>query len=515
MSKTTEDIHLFYENQLQEFSTTLETVKQQIRITSIIRIATFLVTVVGIYFATSINWVAVTLVTVIGFGLFIWFVIKHARLFRQKLWFEALVKINQTEIKLLDGDSSGKYQGKEWIEPEHAFTSDLDIFGKKSLFQLIDRSATQHGRISLAHTLANPIKNSSLLKNRQQAIAELTDKAEWRQQYEATGQLSDEGEESINELLKWVKTDTSLFNKAFYKIMLFLNPIIGFGVIGLISFGYLGFGAFTLFMLLPFLIYLPKMGAINKEHSDLSRKAGLLKKYADLIKLIEKEKFESEILRNAKKNLVSSKSSASHAIEKLSKILAAFDYRLNFLVGIFLNIFFLWDFKQCIQLEKWKSQHHDDLKDWFDNLAGVDELCSFAGFAFNHPQSVFPEIVEGHFELKATNAKHPYIDQNKCVGNIISFNNWKQFQIITGANMAGKSTYLRTTGINLVLAMTGSPVLADEFVFKPIDLFTGIKTSDSLQDGESYFFAELKRIESLIRLLESEKKLFIDRKSVV
>lgn len=509
MNKTTEDIRRFYENQLLAHSNSLEAAKKSIRKTSISRIAIFLITILGIYLASTINWITVALVSAAGFGLFVFFVIRHARLFKQKQWYEALVKINKTELKVLDGDTSEKYQGTEWINPEHDYTSDLDIFGKKSLFQLIDRSATQHGRIALASTLASPIKNSGILKNRQAAIAELRDKATWRQQFEATGKLSDEGEESINELLNWVKATDTSFGSAFYKLMLVVVPVTGFSVIGLISFDYLGFGAFILFLLLPFFIYMTKMGAINKEHSELSQKAGLLEKYAGIMKLVEDENFESDILNKAKNNLTSSERSASHSIEKLSKILSSFDYRLNFLVGIFLNIFFLWDFKQCIKLENWKSQHRDDVNEWFETLARVDELCSFAGFAFNKPQSVFPETTEGRFELKATNAKHPYINQNKCVGNSISFDNWKQFQIITGANMAGKSTYLRTTGVNLVLAMTGSVVLADAFVFTPVDLFTGIKTSDSLQDGESYFFAELKRIETLIRLLNSGKKMFI------
>jgi DNA mismatch repair ATPase MutS len=162
-----------------------------------------------------------------------------------------------------------------------------------------------------------------------------------------------------------------------------------------------------------------------------------------------------------------------------------------------------------IRLEKWKSRNDRKLEKWFDSLYAVDELNSFAGFAFNHPEVVYPVFSEKDFKLEASGMKHPFIDRRTCVGNDSHIKGWKDFQVITGANMAGKSTYLRTVGINLVLAMTGGPVLAKSFVFKPVDLFTSITTSDSLQDGESYFFAELKRLKQMIDLLENGNKMFI------
>jgi DNA mismatch repair ATPase MutS len=142
-------------------------------------------------------------------------------------------------------------------------------------------------------------------------------------------------------------------------------------------------------------------------------------------------------------------------------------------------------------------------------LADVDELNSLAGFAYAHQEATFPELSAAPFTLIAKDAKHPFIPPEKSVGNIINFTHWKEFQVITGANMAGKSTYLRTVGVNFLLAMTGAPVLAEKFIFTPVDLFTGIKTSDSLQDGESYFFAELKRLQFMIELLKQGKKMFV------
>jgi DNA mismatch repair ATPase MutS len=214
-------------------------------------------------------------------------------------------------------------------------------------------------------------------------------------------------------------------------------------------------------------------------------------------------------MQKALQKLADEKNSAQAAVKKLSAITKAFDYRLNMLTGFFLNTFFLWDILQSFRLEQWKKQYHTFLPEWFDTLAEVDALCSLAGFAFQHQEACYPDIRETGFIVRGNNLKHPFIDPAVCVGNPVNVEGWGRFQVITGANMAGKSTYLRTVGVNLLLAMTGAPVLADRFVFMPVQLFTGIKTSDSLQDGESYFFAELKRLKEIIVRLENGEKLFL------
>jgi len=189
--------------------------------------------------------------------------------------------------------------------------------------------------------------------------------------------------------------------------------------------------------------------------------------------------------------------------------MAAFDYRLNMIMGVVLNVFLLWDILQAIRLERWKLKNSEKMRHWFQALSSMDELTSLAGFAYGNPESVFPKVVSGEFKLLAENLKHPLLLPDKCVGNPVEFTKWQQFQVITGANMAGKSTYLRTVGVNMVLAMTGAPVMAASFSFVPVQIFTGIKTSDSIQDGESYFFAELKRLKELIERLKNGQPLFI------
>jgi hypothetical protein len=501
--------HPFFEDQLLQFRNQLAVVNQKIRRISTLRILSFLITIVGIYVLAGVHLVALIAIGIIGFAIFIMLVIRHARLHKLKRWYGVLVQINETEMELLAGKTSAIPNGQEFINQDHPFTSDLDVFGNRSLFQLVDRSATLKGREKLAQRFIHLLKDAKELECRQKAIDELKQKPVWRQHFQAHGKLARDDKNTMDSFLNWAKDKAVSFNKPLYKLLLIINPILAFGTIFLISTGYAGFGLFVLFLFVPFAIVGIKFNTINTLHSQLGRKTEILAKYSELFGMIEKESFTSELLNEQKMTILQEDTSTQKTIKKLSGILSAFDYRLNLIVGIFLNIFFLWDILQSIRLEKWKVSHGEEMESAFEVLFVFDELNSLAGFAFSHPKSVFPKFAPDNFLLEAEDAKHPFISEKNNIGNEISFRGWGKFQIITGANMAGKSTYLRTVGINMVLAMTGAPVLAKRFVLKPVDIFTGIKTTDSLQDGESYFFAELKRLKELIITLEKGAKLFI------
>ncbi len=508
MTKSQNNPHNYYNNQLVKFKHALQEVKKRSRIISLIRILVFLITVIGIYVSVAYGFKTIAFLFTLGFILFVYLVRVHADLEKKRKRYETLININETELRLLVGNTTDMDTGKEFLYSSHPYNEDLDIFGSRSLFQLINRSATTVGRSLLAYRLNNLITDKNTLIARQNAISELSEKPDWRQNFQAIGNIFIEEKGAQKGLLDWAKTIDIKFDTLFYRIMLVINPLLGFGVLTLISYGIFTLNSFLLFLLLPLVIVGTKMGVINKIHAKVSKKSGLLLKYSKLFDLISNEEFNSDLLISIKKS-ISGKHSAHKAVKDLSKITKSMDYRLNMLVGISLNIFFLWDIRQAIKIERWKRSNSVYMENWFDRLSAIDELQSFAGFAFNFPNSVFPKYNTNGFEITASNVSHPFIAQSKCVGNDISFKGWKQFQIITGANMAGKSTYLRTTGINMILSMTGSVVLADEFTIKPVEIFTGIKTTDSLQDGESYFFAELKRLKELIDKLESGQKLFV------
>ncbi len=499
----------FFGEQVEKYGKQLLQVKKSIRQVALLRIFSFLLTILGVYLTAGHSLLSVAVVAVAGFSLFGFFVFRHYRLFQKKKQVEKLLDINENELRLFRLDTSRQPEGAAWLDMTHPFAADLDVFGKRSLFQLLDRSASMPGRQKLARTLLFPEQRSERIRQRQEAIAELAGKPHWRQAFQAMGGPNGNHGDSVAGLLQWAASPETFFDRPVLRILLVITPLLGFADVALISLGVLPFSSFLLFLVLPFAVLAPRQGKINKTFNRLGRKTFFLQQYARLFKIMEQGGFRSEILLNARKILTEGKSSAFYAIDKLSGISKVFDYRLNMLAGIFLNAFFLWDILQCLRLERWKKQYGEELPLWFDALAKVDELCSLAGFAFQHPEAVYPDIRQEGFTVSGDNLKHPFIDPSKCVGNPVKTEGWGQFQVITGANMAGKSTYLRTVGVALLLAMTGAPVPADRFVFTPVTLFTGIKTSDSLQDGESYFFAELKRLKEIIVRLEKGEKLFI------
>ncbi|MFC1733675.1 hypothetical protein ACFL6I_25530, partial [candidate division KSB1 bacterium] len=440
-----------------------------------------------------------------GLLILIWF---HSKLISNKKHFENLIKINKDEIKSLDGDYLLFNNGQEFIDHEHPYTTDLDIFGQGSFFQYINRTATIYGKHELAFYLSQPDKDINSIILKQQALKDLSKRTDFRQNFQARGMGVSESMADKQSVLSWLLEKGSFDNPAF-NIIRFLIPLFTIILIGLSANNFISWTIPILMIVIQFGITGILLNKVNKIHNQVSKKFQLLKKYSILIGLIEKETFHSELLKDLQLKLAQNKKPASKGIKKLANIVNAFDTRLNLFAGALLNGLFLWDIHQCVRLSKWKKNHHNDLPKWFDVIGSTDALNSLANYAFNHPDYTYPIAINGSFILKAVQLGHPLIKNEVRINNDVNLNNWKQFNIITGANMAGKSTWLRTIGLNLIIGMTGAPACAQSMTFHPINLFTSLRTNDSLMNNESYFYAELKRLQSIIQKLEKDEELFI------
>jgi DNA mismatch repair ATPase MutS len=225
---------------------------------------------------------------------------------------------------------------------------------------------------------------------------------------------------------------------------------------------------------------------------------------------VENTNFKSGYLIDIQKRLVAEEGKIpSKAIHQLSLILNYMDSNLNILVSVILNGLFMFNLHLLLKVEKWKKQNQENVPNWFESIATFDALSSLANFAYNYPLYAYPEPVTTDYKFAAENLGHPLIPYEHRVANDIQINGWNQFAIITGANMSGKSTFLRTIGVNYILAMAGAPVCATKLSFYPIQIHSSIRTSDSLTRNESYFYAELKRLKQIIDELESGKKKLI------
>jgi DNA mismatch repair ATPase MutS len=321
------------------------------------------------------------------------------------------------------------------------------------------------------------------------------------------GMRLEDADDDREQIIHWMKKPGE-FGRRWFTFLMFAIPPVSVLMIVLLAAGTVSFQLFTFYLLVPLGLAFSQSKKIGSNHEMLGKKAGMLKKYGMLIKMIEGEVFKADSLDELKRSLTR-EHQAGQALRKLARIIQAFDTRLNIFGWIILNYFVPYDILQARRLENWRNQFSSHAGEWFDILAQFDALISLSNLWYNRPEFILPEPVDGDFVLHGENCGHPLLSAKSRVDNPVFFDDLQQFIIITGANMAGKSTYLRTVAVNYILAMAGAPVCASGFRFTPAGIFTSLRTSDNLLQSESYFFAELKRLKNIIDKLQAGEKLFI------
>ena len=490
----------FYTKEKLFFQTELNKIKKTLNLSSILRLVVFALIVFGIYFFFG-NAQAMILTIFIGIAIFLFLVSKHTNLQHKRDKLLALVRLNQTEIDVLNNDKTELDLGSEYKNPQHEFSYDIDLFGAGSFFQYINRTAIKSGKDKLAKILTENTTNN--IENKQKALQELAKKPKWRQNFSATASLVNVETKSAS-IVKWLQNHKQLLPNImkflpimFWAISLSLFVLkyfdmVGFGVI--IAWFFVGLGVSG--------IYLKKVTFL---YGNATHAKDTFKQYYQLLLQIEEEKFASDILVE-KQNLIKTENKkASSIFNDFSKTLDALDQRNNIIFGIFGNAFALWDLKQSYKIERWIKSNHHQVEKWFEVIAFFDAENSLANYVFNHPKHSFASINhEANLTIKAKQLGHPLLDEKKRIDNDFIISN-QEFFIITGANMAGKSTFLRTVALSIVMTNIGLPVCAQTMEYSPIKLITSMRTSDSLTDDESYFFSELKRLKFIVDAIQPPK----------
>lgn len=502
------DLHDGYRTILEKYLALNKKSQQRSTTLSLSRLIVFVVTVVFVYFfAVKSNASAIITTVVLGTGIFISLMKVHSKVLMEIRLQTAKIRINREELGALDGDYSVFGDGAEFNDPAHPFSFDLDVFGKGSLFQFLNRTSTQTGRGRLAQILRYPFKQHVLIKENQQAIKELRDQKEWRQDFGAIGMVYEDKISDREKIVSWALLPP-LFHHFLFSVLLVVVPLFTVIMILLLSTGVIPTAVFMFYLLIPLGIAGSFAMKINRRHMQVGKTSEMLTKYSFLLKKIESLEVKSDRLKSLKQNLLTGDQTASKSLKSLSSILNALDNRMNFVSWTLFNGLVLWDILQMRRLETWQKLHKDKISKWFETIAEVDALICFANYSYNHPDAIFPEIADAENGITAEGLGHPLIPRRVRVDNPLEIKNG-QFIIVTGANMAGKSTYLRTVGINLIFGMCGAPVCAAKFSFKPVEIYTSIRTSDSLLKNESYFYSELKRLKAIIDELKTGKELFI------
>ena len=499
-----------YQHNSDEYSRQLKQLTYTLHWVSFFRLAAFIATLVLFIYFIDIRSYTGLIIPSVCLVAFIILVALHQKKSRKKSFISRLLQINREEFDFLNHEYLQYPTGEEFMDTDHPFAFDLDIFGKASLFQYINRTATSLGSNRLGYFLKNPLLDKDTIISRQAAINELSKKINWRQRFRAIGDLHSVNLQDKQKLTQWADSPQRYLRKKVLRGLLVILPgaLIITGTFSLLGSIPWIIPVLILFANYSLLWYHQKN--IRDNYQLLSETGNIMKKYASLLKAIEEENFQSDKLRELQNKLFSSQIPASKQIHQLSRIVNSFDLRLNLIGGFIVNSLYMNDIQCIIRLEKWRKRHGRNITDWLNTIAEMDALSSFANFSFNNADNAcFPECQTEKFTLQAKETGHPLIPDDKRVTNNFSIDNFHTYAIITGANMAGKSTFLRTTGVNLLLAMTGAPVIAKEFYFYPVLIRSRINIKDSLYSNESYFFAELKRLKGIIDELENGYEIFV------
>jgi DNA mismatch repair ATPase MutS len=450
---------------------------------------------------------------IFGFSLlfFVIITIMHETILKKIKFQKNLKTINENEIKMLYHEfPENSFTGEEFNNPDHNYTSDLDIFGEKSVFHYISRAVTAVGRKWLAKWLQTQAE-SDKIKKRQEAVKELAEKLDLRQTIACHGMLINDTSQKLEFLYTLLKEPITLLNRKFFFIFMHVWPLITLGA-GILIFFKVSWIYFVGFVVSQVLINKPFLKHVSHIYSLTSRSGKILKAYSLIIAEIEKEDYSAENLIHLKKQLSVNDKNASMCIGKLSSLLTYFDARNGSLHGL-INNMVLWDLHCLYRLEKWIKKTGPYVPQWFDVIGEFESLSGFANLHFNNPGWSMPEIIcEDRFQMEAAEMGHPLIPQKDRVCNEFELNPTGKangnMAIVTGPNMAGKSTFLRTIGVNIVLAFTGGPVCASRLKISPLKLFSSMQTSDSLDKHLSLFYAELQRLKMILDGISREERVF-------
>jgi DNA mismatch repair ATPase MutS len=501
------DLIKLYSTRIEIYKKELLHIRKQLAWINTGRLVFFLILLISPFKIYPLNHILGIVVPVISLIIFLILVKRNVAVISKKKFLENLVLINKNEIDALSHQFSIFDPGTEFIDPDHINSYDLDLFGKGSLFQFVNRTITFKGKIRLAEMFQNPLTNKDKLKLRQGLIAELASDYDWRQNFTASGMMYAEDKAESELFDKWGNERFQLKLGKNIKLLLVILPI--FSILSILYWIIAGNSAlFILAALIQLAVWLTENKNIKTIYALFGKRVSILSKYASLLEKIEKRSWKSTEGKSVVE-VLSKKGLPSKEISALKSIISAFDNRNNMLIGIILNLVFAWDVLCTFRLIRWHEKNKENYKRWDSTLAFFDAINSFSNFAFNHAEYAFPEFTEGKFHLEATAMGHPLIHPQKRVANNFSLKGNKQLAIVTGANMAGKSTFLRTVGVNMVFGMNGAPVCAEKMEFTPVEVFSNMRTTDSLFDDESYFFAELKRIKSILVAIEKGRPILI------
>ena len=502
-----------YERRVNRYSELLQRQERADRIIGSLRLAVSIVAIAAatLMYVRNYDYMFIAAVLAVGSGIFLSLVLRHRRL-RTRMHYATLLRdINNCSLQKLGGDwETSEDDGGDFRDDGHHYSSDLDIFGRASLYQWVNTAKTFEGRRRLRDLFLGLVGDINDIGERQAAVSELAQMLTWRQRFLAEGMMASHSITGDTErLVAWAKESNALFRKPWIIALTRICPAI---TLTLCLTG--------LFLkLLPWVWPITALGfqflllasRAKERHSTFNiteKYADDLRAYHKMLEHYETRTFTSSRLKTIREVLGSTTGREAHRqIKGLSRIISSVSDRRNGMYIIF-NTLVLWDFQVMIALERWKQNTGHCLEAWLNALGEIEALASLAVIRFDNPHWVMPLLCDdAEAVFAAEGLGHPLLSERR-VCNDVSIGNQARVLLITGSNMSGKSTLLRTVGINLVLAYAGAPVCATLLRASLMSIHTSMRVNDSLGDNISSFYAELLRIKAIVNAASLGTKIF-------
>ncbi|MBS1752261.1 MAG: hypothetical protein JST63_20360 [Bacteroidetes bacterium] len=495
----------FYEEKIRFYQKAIKALKAKISFFGLLRVAVFAVFAFLVYFAVVKDSYLLGVLAVMVLVGFVALVKYAIRLNERRALLKELLFVNENEREMLKGALNRFEDGKSFAGGNNYY-DDLDIFGSRSLYHLLNRCSTSHGRERLADVLKQPLFSKEEIEQRQAAVSQFAPQADIRQMITAYGLLHKETEGNLHSVGQWLESGEQLHKNRMLQAARWVLPLYNIPCLLV----YIATGNFIYLLAgvaLGWLITGRYAKYIHKQHQLIGKKQEVLDQYAGILKVYTGvDAGRAQWLLQ----LQQAAGSAYKSIGSLAKLSSFFDQRLNLLVNLFLNSILLYDLHCIIALEQWKAKHKKDFHLWLYVVGDIECLNALSSLSFNNPSFVFPRIAEENkIIIKTRELGHPLIPENERISNDFDPGESTKLLLVTGSNMSGKTTFLRTLGVNLVLAQCGAPVCAASFECSIMNILTSIRVSDSLQEHTSYFMAELKRLQFIIEELKQGKTALV------
>lgn len=497
-----------YRQQLEVFQAVLAGLEQKRKRIAWTRFVTFAATTIVAYNIFLAYGIFGLLPTVIGISGLLYLVSRDVLNNEKIRNTKTLIRLNEEELRVLEHRYTDREKGDQFRPAEHAYANDLDIFGEASIYQWLCRCYTEQGRQQLVGNLLHPLSLPSIFA-RQEAVKELAPKLDWRQQWQAFAMQKTITAATQGKIENWLRADEKHFLHPAWKIAVTVYSVLTLASAAAAIAGFIPGALFSTLFLLYLIVSLWLSRNTILPYIQLN---GIVKETAALQTLIdwlETAEFSSVSLKDLQAGIKGTAASAGHEIKELKKILDRFDLRASVVGFLFFNPFLLWDVRQIISLNAWRRRNKTVAKKWFDALAEMEVLHSISTLHFNQPRWCFPTFTECHFTLEGENIGHPLLPESQRVSNDFTLKGTAQIGLVTGSNMAGKSTFLRSLGVNVVLAQMGAPVCASRMFMSPVQLVSSMRIADNLAENTSTFYAELKKLRTIIEMVKAHQQVFI------